>query len=250
MIFNVWTFLFQVINFLALVYILRRLLYRPLREAIDRRREAHAQAQAEADAARREAASLQQELSERIVDLDRRREETLRETRERAEVERQAALAEAECAIRRRREEVEQQVARDRDEALRSLRGELVGSAVALAERFLNQASHAGLHRQLGLRLVEQLARIPEEERERLRTEWDADDSAVLETAAELNGDLLQAIDTALKSLVGRRVDIQVQARPALVGGLRLRIGGEVWDASLAGALEEARTTAAARAPS
>jgi F-type H+-transporting ATPase subunit b len=249
-IFNVWTFLFQLINFLALVYILRRLLYRPLREAIDRRREAQAQAQAEADTARREAVGLQQELSERIADLDRRREEMLREARGRAEVERQAALAEAESAIRRRREEVEQQVARDRDEALRSLRGELVESAVALAERLLSQASHAGLQRQLGLRLVEQLGRIPEDERERLRTEWDADDSAVLETAAELNGDLLQAIDTALESLVGRRVDIQVQARPALVGGLRLRIGGQVWDASLAGALEEARTTAAGRAPS
>jgi F-type H+-transporting ATPase subunit b len=248
MIFNVWTFLFQVFNFLALVYILRRLLYRPLREAIDRRREAHAQAQA--DAARREAATLQQELSERIADLDRRRAETLREARERAEVERQAALAEAECAIRRRREEAEQQVARDRDEALRSLRGELVRSAVALAERFLSQASNAGLQRQLTLRLVEQLGGIPEDERQRLRGEWEADDSAVLETAAELNGDLLQAINTALESLVGRRVDIQVQARPALVGGLRLRIGGQVWDASLAGGLEEARTTAAGRAPS
>ncbi len=51
MVFNVWTFLFQVVNFLVLVAILRWLLYSPLREAIDRRREANAKAQADAEAA-------------------------------------------------------------------------------------------------------------------------------------------------------------------------------------------------------
>ena len=238
MIFNVWTSLFQVVNFLVLVYILRRLLYRPLREAIDRRREAQAQAQADADAARREAAALQRELSERLADLDRSREETIREARARAEAERQAALAEAERAIRRRRDEVEQQLARDREEAVRSLRGELVRSAVALAERFLSQAADAGLQRQMTLRLAEQLGRIPEEDRQRLRGEWEAEDAAVIETAAELNGDLRQTINATIESLAGRKLDVTVQARPALLGGLRLRIGGHVWDASLAGGLE------------
>ncbi len=55
MTFNIWTFLFEVVNFVVLAYILHRLLYRPLREAIDRRRAEIAQTQAEAEQARAEA---------------------------------------------------------------------------------------------------------------------------------------------------------------------------------------------------
>ncbi len=43
--FNLGTFLFQTVNFIVLVYILHRLLYRPLHEAIDRRAAEIARAQ-------------------------------------------------------------------------------------------------------------------------------------------------------------------------------------------------------------
>jgi F-type H+-transporting ATPase subunit b len=244
MIFNIWTFLFQVINFLVLVAVLRWLLYRPLREAIDRRREANASAQADAEAARREAAALQAKLDQELADLERRREAVIREARERAEVERQSLLADTEGDIRRRREEVEQQFARERDEALRSLRAELVHSAVEMAGRILSEASDSALQRQLAGRLVEELGRIPDEERRRLRGEWEDGEAAVVETAAELNGDSLRELGVAIKSLAGRPLDITVRVRPVLLGGVRLRIGGHVWDASIAGPLEELESSA------
>src|SRR6185437_10735734 len=100
MIFNVWTFLFQVVNFLVLVAILRWLLYRPLREAIDRRREADARAQADAEAAHQRAEATQHTLDQRLADLEHGREVAIREARDRAEAERQSLLADTEAAIR------------------------------------------------------------------------------------------------------------------------------------------------------
>jgi F-type H+-transporting ATPase subunit b len=245
MIFNVWTFVFQVVNFLVLVAILRWLLYSPLRAAIDRRREANARAQAEAEAARREATALQATLDQQLADLERRREAVVLEARDRAEADRQALVAGAEAAIRRRREEVEQELARERDEALRSLRGELVHSAVELAGRLLGEAADSTLQRQLAGRLVEELRRIPDDVRGRLRGEWDDGEAAVVETAAELNGEVLQDLDAAIESLAGRPLGVSVQVRPDLLGGVRLRIGGHVWDASMAGRLEEIERTTA-----
>jgi F-type H+-transporting ATPase subunit b len=239
MVFNVWTFLFQVVNFLVLVAILRWLLYRPLRDAIDRRREANARAQADAEAARREAAALQATLGQQLADLDRRREAVIREARDRAEAERQALMADTESTIRRRRQEVEQQCARERDEAWRSLRAELVHSAVELADRLLGEACDSTLQRQLAGRLVEELRRIPDDERQELRGEWDDGEAAVVETAAELNGEILSDLGGAIESLAGRPLGVSVQVRPDLLGGVRLRIGGHVWDASMAGRLEE-----------
>jgi F-type H+-transporting ATPase subunit b len=246
MVFNIWTSLFQVVNFVVLVAILRWLLYRPLREAIDRRREANARAQTEAEAARREAAALQAKLDRQLADLDRDREKVIREARERAEAERQAWMAHTEEASRRRREELEHQLARERVEALRSLRAELVHSAVELASRLLSEASDSTLQLRLASRLVDELRRIPDDERIRLRGEWDDGEAALVETTAELNGEALHELCSAIESLAGRPLGVSVQVRPDLLGGVRLRIGGHVWDASMAGRLEELETAASA----
>ncbi len=249
MIFNVWTFLFEVLNFLVLVYVLRWLLYRPLHEAIDRRREANAKAQADADKARQEAVTLQQQLNAQRTALDQQRQEVIRKAREQAEAERKATRAEAERAVQHRREEVEQQLERERAEALQALHAELVQSAVALAERCLHEASNSTLQQQLAGRLVEALQHIAEDERQRLRGELEADEIAVVETAADLNGEIFQNLDGALKSLAGRRVNLSVQTRPELLGGLRLRLGGHVWDASLTGGLGEVAPTSSGSIP-
>ena len=44
--------------------------------------------------------------------------------------------------------------------------------------------------------------------RQRLRGELEADETAVVETAADLNGEILQKIDVELKSLLGRPVKL------------------------------------------
>ncbi len=241
MAFNIWTFLFQLVNFVVLVYLLRRLLYRPLREAIDHRRETTARALADAEAARREAAALKETLDQKLADLDRAREAAMRDARDRAEADRQALTADAEAAIRRRREEAEQQLARERDDALSSLQGELVQSAVELVERFLHEVCGATVQQQLAGHLVDELRRISDDERTRLRAEWADGESAVLESAAALNGDVLHDLGGAVEMVAGRPLAVSVQVRPELLGGVRLRIGGHVWDASMAGCLEDIR---------
>ena len=250
MIFNVWTFAFEVVNFLALVYVLRRLLYRPLQEAIDRRKEANAKAQADAEKARMEATALQQQLDTELAALDQGRQESIRKAREQAQAERKAIMEEAGRAVQKRREEASAQIEGERNQALQSLQGELVRSALMLAERFLHEASGSTLQQQLAGRLVEELHGMPEDERRRLRGGLAADDTALVEAAAEVNGEILEGLDAELKSLAGRTVVLSVQTRPELLGGLRLRLGGHVWDATLTGGLTESAPTSTGSAPS
>lgn len=239
MIFNVWTFLFEVINFVVLVYVLRWLLYRPLHEAIDRRREANAKAQADAEKARQEAAALQQQLNEKIAVFEKEREGLIRTARSQAEAERKTTIAEAERIARLRHEDLELQLQRERTDALQALHDELVQSAVSLAARFLHEASSATLEQQLTGRLIEELEHLPDDERQRFRGELGAGDAAIVESAADLNGAVVQGLEAAIESLAGRKVSLSVQIRPELIGGLRLRLGGHVWDASLASGLVE-----------
>lgn len=239
MTFNWWTFLFEVLNFIVLAYVLHRLLYRPLREAIDRRREATARAEAEAQKARQEAEVLQKELEKQLAALEQKRQEAIHHAREQGENERKKLLADAEVVLQQRREEARQILEQEHREALVAVRGEVVGQAFELARRLLSEATDQSLHRQLALRLVRALEEVPEAERELLRAHLRADDGALLETAQELDGSTLEQIGKAVTVLVGKPVSLAVTTRPALLGGIRLRVGGQVWDGSVSGQLQD-----------
>jgi F-type H+-transporting ATPase subunit b len=245
MTFNGWTFLFEVLNFLVLAYVLHRLLYRPLQEAIDARRTATTQAQTAAEKVRKEAEALQQRLQEERIEQERQRQDLIRSNREQAEADRKRILAEAEQAVQRRQEEERQALAHERTEALDNLRSEVVQQAIAVAGRLLREAADTTLHHQLVLRLVETLRNVTEIDRAQLRDEWSVADGALLETASALDGDSLGQVHAAVAALLGQPVQLVVQARSELLGGVRLRLGGHVWDASLAGQLEPVESSQA-----
>src|SRR5450759_3028539 len=95
MTFNLWTFLFEVLNFLVLAFVLHRLLYRPLHQAIDARRAGIEQAQADAEAARKQANDMHAELKNQVAALDEQRRQVLAEAHGQAEAERTRLLAAA-----------------------------------------------------------------------------------------------------------------------------------------------------------
>ncbi len=241
MTFNPWTFLFEALNFLVLAFVLHRLLYRPLRESIDRRREDEARARSDAEKARAETADMRRRLEENETRLEQERQELLRRAAADAETARRKLLAEADEAARRRRQEAEVALARQRDEALEALRGDLAHLAVDFAERLLRESCDASLQRQLALRLAESLEAMPEVEREQLRREWQPADGAAIETAAELEPATCKRLTAAVAVLVGSDVVPEVSVRPDLLAGVRLRVGGRVWDLALGSRLAEAR---------
>ena len=90
-------------------------------------------------------------------------------------------------------------------------------------------------------RLVDTLAQLPEDQKSRVRKDWTDGDGAVLETASSLDSTATQEVTDAVEAVVGRKVKLAVEVKPALLAGARLRIGGHVWDASLAGQFEAIR---------
>lgn len=237
MTFNLWTFLLEAFNFLVLAYVLKRLLYRPLREAIDRRREAHERAQTEAEKARDQAQARERELQAQLADLDRRRQETLHQAHEQALEERQKLLDEAGRAVQQKQEAARTALARERDETLKALGAELVDQAVGLTRRLLTEAADVSLDRQLTGRLAETVEQCPDSEREVLRRDWRAQDAVVLETAGDPDAGAVQRVTSAVAALLGQPVSLTIERQTGLIAGARLRLGGRVWDASLAGQL-------------
>lgn len=236
--FNGWTFLFQVVNFVVLAYALHRLLYKPLQEAIEARRQATLRAQAEAERVRREALDLQEKLRREELAQEERRQELLRTSRQQAEADARRLLAEAETTAQRHRDEAREVLRLEREETLEAVRKEVVAYATRATGRLLQQAADRTLEQQLARHLVEAVRAADPAQRDRLRASWTPADGACVESATPLADDTLTEIGAAVAEIMGHPVELQVRQRPELLAGSRLRLGGWIWDASMADQLE------------
>ncbi len=62
---------------------------------------------------------------------------------------------------------------------------------------------------------------------------------AVVEHAGPLSGEILQSVESAFSSIYGRSVTAVAKDNPDLIAGLRIRVGSDVYDASIAQRLHE-----------
>ncbi len=61
---------------------------------------------------------------------------------------------------------------------------------------------------------------------------------AVVESAHPLNGSLRDGVIADLKSKYGEDLTMEFQTTEELVGGMRVRVGSDVWDGSVRGRLD------------
>jgi F-type H+-transporting ATPase subunit delta len=61
---------------------------------------------------------------------------------------------------------------------------------------------------------------------------------ARVETATPLAPDQQQLLDARLRAQFGQRISLTFHTEPALVGGMRIRLGSDVWDGSVNGRLD------------
>src|SRR5512147_2412030 len=85
----------QALNFLILVWLLKRFLYQPILHAIDAREKRIAAELADADAKKAEAQKERDAFQQKNEELDQQRDELLRKATDEAQTERQRLLDEA-----------------------------------------------------------------------------------------------------------------------------------------------------------
>lgn len=240
MTFNVWTFLFEVLNFVVLAAVLHRLLYRPLREAIDKRHAETERARTEAESARKQADTARDQLTAKLAEVDRERLEVLRAAAEQAAGEKAKQIAAAGVEAKLIHDRAMQDAEQLRKDALASLEGAIGNLAVGLADRLLREAGDSSLNRQLTLHLMDTVRAIPADERDRVRREGNGADG-IVESSQLLDDATRTSLTTAVQELRGSDLPLRYEVNPKLICGSRLQIGGRVWDATVVEYLNEAK---------
>jgi len=144
-----WTLLLQAVNFLILVWLLRRFLYRPVLAVIAERQAATERVRSEAEAARQAAEAARRSLEEQRTALPAERDRLIAAARAEAEAERAALLERARGEADHALEEARSRLAEERTQALEALQRHAADLGTQLATRLLRDAPAGTLTRSL-----------------------------------------------------------------------------------------------------
>lgn len=230
--FSLTTFLFEIANFLVLVWLLQRLLYRPIKRSIETRREA-------AEARTAALADKEADLSRRRVEVDRGTEalEALRdrvvaEATEQGEQERARILEQAREDVAAELARVRRLLETEREAAEAWVRDVAIERGTELAGRLLVELAPEAADRAFFRRLLDALTETGDGPAEALGDEVEV-------TFARLPPDTdVAELRAAVERRLGKAPRLQLREDPALAAGCVARMGYRVFDASLTGKLE------------
>jgi len=232
---NWTTFALEVVNFLVLVWILQRLLYRPVMGAIARRRAAIERLIGDARAQSLAAAQLKEDYERRAVEWHAEREHAITMLAGEVEAERVRRLKALEVELAEehdRQRALEKQRLRDLE---RRTEHAARGRAAAFCAQLLTRLANPALDAAICAAMLEDLARLEPALRQRVAAA-PTDDALVVElTSARPLGDAQRhALVEALVQVLGRPPrSFEFRDDPALIAGLSVGIGAWVLHANL-----------------
>ena len=209
------TFILEIINFLVLVWILQRFLYRPVMNVVAQRRATISQSLQEAQTTQQQATELKTQYENRLRDWQQEREAARKQLGDEIEAQRQKLMAQlqTELAEQRRKEQV---LAARRDEnLLREARQQAQVLSEQFAAKLLNRLAGPAVEGRLLEMLLEDLATLPEEQRKTLAAAQ-RDNQAPVQviSAFPLNDAQRQALERRLAKNLGNGDQLRIPRRP------------------------------------
>ncbi|MBI1207676.1 MAG: hypothetical protein GC191_10365 [Azospirillum sp.] len=231
-----WTLALQAVNFLVLVWLLRRLLYQPVTAMVAQRQALVAKDFAEAKAARDQAEQARLEIARRLDGIAGERQQQMAAARLEIEAERRQALertaAEAAAAAEAQRRSLEE----DRRVVAAALGDHVVDLAVDLAGRLLAPLGTPVVAAAMLDVLCQRLAALPPERLGSLG------DSVEIATMPALDAPAQGMWRERLTGLLGPEIAMDFLADDSLVTGAELRFAGMIVGFSWRDGLAQAKT--------
>lgn len=224
----------QIVNFLILVGLLKRFLYRPIVTTMQARQRYVDNQLEHARQLKCQGERLIATYREKLETLERNRQEFLEQARHEAETERQALLDKARLEVEAKRLEWQQALAHEQSALLRELKLLVAGQLVELGRRALSDLAGRTLEGCIVDRFVELLHNLSEKERIQLAQCGEA----IVATAFPLETGHKHQIHQALARLQPR-IHVHYQERPELICGIVLESGERLWHWDLATYLDE-----------
>jgi F-type H+-transporting ATPase subunit b len=229
--FNIWTFFFQIVNFVVLLFILKRLLYKPVKEIMEKRKGLIEKTIEDAEKEKKEALELKERHQEEMNKLKGLQITMIEKMKNEVGEEKKRLLTEAEKEATRTIEEERAvfETEKKRDEA--KLKEMVIQTVSVFATNLLKDISDEELHKSIYRRVFNNLEEIAS------TIQAGDGESATIDliSAYPLREEELIELQKVLESRLSKKVSVNTSVDKNLIAGVKIKVHDMVYDSSLSG---------------
>jgi F-type H+-transporting ATPase subunit b len=218
----------QALNFLILVWLMKRFLYKPIRGAIDAREKQVATELADAEAKRTEAHKESDKFQRKNEELDRQRAALLQQATDEAKSERQRLLDEARKAAEALTAKRQETLTNDARNLNRAISRRTQREVFAIARKALTDLATTSLEERIVEVFTRRLRELDGKTKaglaDALKT---ASEPALVHSAFDLPVEQRAALQGALNETFSADIRLRFETAPNLVGGIELTANGQ-----------------------
>ncbi len=228
------TFVLEIINFLVLIWILKRFFYQPVLTAIARRRASVEKSLADAKTLHDNAEELQSRYQHRLADWEQERQRARAKLAQEIEEERNKKMNELQSQLEQKEQLAQIAEARRQSESVREAEQTALIHAGRFASRLLDQLAGPELQTKLVDMLIHQLPMLSAERIATLRNSCDQTSAPIIVTSAfPISDGQRKRLQETLEATLGPGLTPDFQEDTRLLAGVRITLGACVLGANL-----------------
>jgi F-type H+-transporting ATPase subunit b len=223
-----FTVVAQAVNFLILVWLMKRFLYQPILNALDAREKRIAASLADADTKMTEALKEREEFSRKNAEFDRQRAAVMFKAQDEAGQERNRLFEIARNDADAFRDKLQGKLNGEYNQLRDSIRHRTRDEVFAIARKTLADLAGATLEERMAEVFIARLQGLSDEEKARLAAMLKSPDMpVVVRSAFDLVPAQRAAIEAAIRKTLAGETPIRFEIVPDLIGGIELNLQGQ-----------------------
>lgn len=151
----------QIINFFLLLFILNKLLYKPMMQTLSDRKQTIADSLEKSAAARAEADKLKAEYEANLAQAKKEAQEIIEKATKMGAEMKEEIITEAKAEANKAVKKAQDEISREKNQAIAALRGEVATLAVLAAGKVVGKAITVADHEQMIEEFVKEVGDLP-----------------------------------------------------------------------------------------
>ncbi len=218
-----FTVVAQLVNFLILVWLLKRFLYKPVLNAIDEREKKIATQLQDAESKKEEARMERQQYRQKNEAFDHEHAAKLEEARQRVESEKQKRYDEARQESSDLRLKLEESLRQQQHELQDSLKRRAKEAVFDIARKALSDLANAELETQVVNVFIEKIQQLNPSENAKLIKALETKGEAVhIKSVFQMDEQTRGRIEQTVNEITGQQSRFEYEIQPELLTGIRL----------------------------
>ena len=224
---NWFTVIAQIVNFLILVWLLKRLLYKPVLKAIADREKLIEGQIASAQQMAAKAKKEQEEFMAKNEAFDRDKKAMIDKARSEVQDEKEQGIISARKEAESLRKKLETAVKKEGDELGKEIAGKTNNELFSITGKILRELADSSLEEQITRVFILRLNELEETQKKEVKTAFGMSTNPVqIFSAFKLKASQTTRIEKAVKSLLDNSVKFQFKVDSQLVAGIELNANG------------------------